>query len=80
MNLESNCCGASPLWGTDLCSDCKEHADFEEDEEYLIKTKRYEETNHNFDGKQLYEFTKKYRPNDLGSTIIDYVEQLKRYN
>jgi hypothetical protein len=28
MYLESNCCGASPLWETDLCSDCKEHADF----------------------------------------------------
>ena len=26
--LESNCCGASPLWETDLCSDCMEHADF----------------------------------------------------
>tara|TARA_R110000803_G_scaffold148079_2_gene213537 strand:+ start:84 stop:245 length:162 start_codon:yes stop_codon:yes gene_type:complete len=33
--------------------------------------------NHNFDGKQMYEFTKKYRPNDLGSAIISYVEQLK---
>ena len=30
MNLESNCCGASPLWETDLCSACKEHADFTE--------------------------------------------------
>jgi hypothetical protein len=32
MSLESNCCGASPLWETDLCSDCKEHAEFEEDD------------------------------------------------
>ena len=29
------------------------------------------------DGKQMYEFTKRYRPNDLGTAIIDYVEQLK---
>ena len=29
------------------------------------------------DGKQMYEFIKKYRPNDLGTAIIDYVEQLK---
>jgi hypothetical protein len=27
---ESNCCGASPLWGTDICSDCGEHAEFNE--------------------------------------------------
>ncbi len=25
---ESNCCGASPLWETDICSDCREHAEF----------------------------------------------------
>lgn len=26
----SNCCGAPPLWeNTDLCSDCKEHAEFD---------------------------------------------------
>ncbi len=29
------------------------------------------------DGKQMYEFIKKYRPNDLGTAIVDYVEQLK---
>ena len=29
------------------------------------------------EGKQMYEFMKKYRPNDLGTAIIDYVEQLK---
>ena len=37
--LMSNCCGASPLWESDLCSDCKEHADFspyDEDEQELI--------------------------------------------
>ena len=28
----SNCCGA-PIWGeTDICSDCKEHAEFEDDQ------------------------------------------------
>ena len=26
--LESDCCGASPLWETDLCSECREHAEF----------------------------------------------------
>ena len=26
--MESNCCGALPLWETDVCSDCKEHAEF----------------------------------------------------
>ena len=25
---ESNCCGANPLWETDICSDCGEHAEF----------------------------------------------------
>lgn len=29
MYLESNCCGSPPWNETDLCSDCKEHADFE---------------------------------------------------
>ncbi len=27
----SNCCGALPYRETDLCSKCKEHADFEEE-------------------------------------------------
>ena len=27
----SNCCGAKPYGETDLCSKCKEHADFEDD-------------------------------------------------
>ena len=31
----SNCCNAEDWNGTGLCSDCKEHADFEEwEEEY----------------------------------------------
>ncbi len=25
---ESNCCGALPLWESDICSDCGEHAEF----------------------------------------------------
>lgn len=29
------------------------------------------------DGKYLYEFIKNNRPNDLGSAIINYVEELK---
>ena len=33
MELISNCCGAPPLWETDLCSDCKEHAEFDEIDE-----------------------------------------------
>ena len=28
--MESNCCGASPWFESDICSDCKEHADFHE--------------------------------------------------
>ena len=32
--MESNCCGASEwLDETGICSDCMEHADFEEEEE-----------------------------------------------
>ena len=31
--MESNCCGAPPLWETDLCSDCREHAEFYNEEE-----------------------------------------------
>ena len=32
MNYISNCCGARPLYETDICSDCKEHADFENED------------------------------------------------
>lgn len=40
----SDCCGA-PAWGnTDLCSECKEHADFLTDEEFE------EMGNNNLDG------------------------------
>lgn len=28
--MESDCCGALPLWETDICSDCGEHAEFYE--------------------------------------------------
>ena len=28
MEEQSNCCGACRLWETDICSHCKEHADF----------------------------------------------------
>lgn len=28
---ESNCCGAPRWCDTDICSDCKEHADFNEE-------------------------------------------------
>ena len=31
-HLFSNCCGASPWHETDLCSDCFEHAEFEEED------------------------------------------------
>ena len=30
---ESNCCGALPLWETDICSSCGEHAEYDNDEE-----------------------------------------------
>lgn len=30
--LESNCCGATIIWG-DICSECKEHCEPIEDEE-----------------------------------------------
>jgi len=29
LELHSNCCGARAWFETDICSDCKEHADFE---------------------------------------------------
>ena len=25
---QSDCCGALPLWETDICSDCGEHSEF----------------------------------------------------
>ena len=31
--MESNCCGASPLWESDICSDCGEHAEFNNTDE-----------------------------------------------
>ena len=35
--MESNCCGASPWFETDICSRCKEHAEFyNENEDELI--------------------------------------------
>jgi hypothetical protein len=33
MEELSNCCGASRWGETDVCSDCKEHADFYNEEE-----------------------------------------------
>ena len=30
----SDCCGAPPWGETDLCAECKEHADFLDDEEF----------------------------------------------
>jgi hypothetical protein len=33
MEEFSNCCGASRWGETDICSDCKEHADFYNEEE-----------------------------------------------
>ena len=36
FNMEeelSNCCGASRWYDTDRCSDCKEHAEFNEENE-----------------------------------------------
>lgn len=35
--MESDCCGALPLWETDICSDCGEHAEFNDVEECLTK-------------------------------------------
>ncbi len=34
--MESDCCGASPLWETDICSDCREHAEFYNTDKDLI--------------------------------------------
>ncbi len=34
MEELSNCCGASRWGETDICSNCKEHADFEPDEDW----------------------------------------------
>lgn len=31
--MESDCCGALPLWETDICSDCGEHAEFNDTDE-----------------------------------------------
>lgn len=33
MEESSNCCGASRWGETDICSDCKEHAEFYNEEE-----------------------------------------------
>jgi hypothetical protein len=33
MEEFSNCCGASRWGETDVCSDCKEHAEFNEENE-----------------------------------------------
>ena len=36
MEEVSNCCGAARwMEETDICSDCKEHADFEDEDEYF---------------------------------------------
>ena len=49
--MESNCCGASEwMEGTDICSECKEHAEFdeyseEEDAKTILKgLDKYERT------------------------------------
>jgi len=37
---QSNCCDALPLWNTDICSDCGEHAEFQEiDTDIFLTTK-----------------------------------------
>jgi predicted ATP-dependent serine protease len=33
--LNSNCCGADELYQTGRCSDCKDHAEFKEDEVFI---------------------------------------------
>ena len=33
---ESNCCGAYPLWESDICSDCGEHAEFNNTDKDLV--------------------------------------------
>ena len=33
---ESDCCGALPLWKTDICSGCGEHAKFDYTDEDII--------------------------------------------
>ncbi len=34
--MESDCCGASPLWESDICSDCGEHAEFYNTDKGLV--------------------------------------------
>jgi len=35
MNGISDCCGADSWYGSDICSECKEHAEFNEEEEEI---------------------------------------------
>jgi len=46
---QSNCCGASRLWETDICNRCKEHADFADWEQ--IEEQVYNETSKSFTNK-----------------------------
>ena len=40
MERLSNCCGANEWFdNTDICGDCKEHAEFEEGEEFVSQRK-----------------------------------------
>ena len=43
---ESNCCGACRLWETDICSYCKEHAEFGELDEFAQWERKEEITNY----------------------------------
>ena len=46
---QSNCCGASRLWETDICDRCKEHADFADWEQFEEQV--YNKTNKSFINK-----------------------------
>ncbi len=46
---QSNCCGASRLWETDICNRCKEHADFADWEQ--IEEQVYNQTSKSFTNK-----------------------------
>ena len=46
---QSNCCGASRLWETDICNRCKEHADFADWEQFEEQV--YNQTSKSFINK-----------------------------
>lgn len=80
--LESNCCGASPLWESDICSQCGEHAEFEEvdNEPTEFFNQKVKECLENFYKEFTYIETDDESATESGLTYGDVLEIIEGHN